>query len=301
MSIDETASKIEKMEIRGAGEIARSSVLALKDYALNLDEKDPGKYLEALREGCMRLKNTRPTAVSLSNALSFLMRHAKGDSVLEIRNNLASAADEFVESSLKAIAQIADIGSHRIVDGDMILTHCNSTAAIGAIIRAHRDDKRIKVYATETRPRHQGYITAKVLAGEGVDVTLIVDSAVRFFMQEVDIVIIGADTVASNGFVINKIGTSQVALCAHEARVPVLVCAETYKFSRETVMGRIVEIEERDPLEIVDPAVFDGLDVRVKNPVFDATPPRYIDSIVTEVGVISPYAAFEIIKKLEED
>ncbi|MHC1595655.1 MAG: S-methyl-5-thioribose-1-phosphate isomerase, partial [Candidatus Syntropharchaeales archaeon] len=233
--------------------------------------------------------------------LSFLMRHAKGDSVLEIRNNLASAADEFVESSLKAIAQIADIGSHRIVDGDMILTHCNSTAAIGAIIRAHRDDKRIKVYATETRPRHQGYITAKVLAGEGVDVTLIVDSAVRFFMQEVDIVIIGADTVASNGFVINKIGTSQVALCAHEARVPVLVCAETYKFSRETVMGRIVEIEERDPLEIVDPAVFDGLDVRVKNPVFDATPPRYIDSIVTEVGVISPYAAFEIIKKLEED
>jgi len=298
--IDETASKIEKMEIRGAGRIARAAVSALKEYALTIDEDDPERYLNALKEGCLRLKNTRPTAVSLSNALSYVMRHVSGESVDEMRESVAKAADNFVESSLRAVDQISAIGSRRIVDGDVIMTHCNSTAAIGVIIKAHRDGKHIRVYATETRPRHQGYITARTLAGAGVPVTLIVDSAVRFFMQEVDIVVIGADTVASNGVIINKIGTSQVALIAHEARVPVLVCAETYKFSRETAMGRIVEIEERDPSEIVNPAIFEGLDIKIRNPVFDATPPKYIDSIVTELGVISPFAAYEIIKKLEE-
>jgi ribose 1,5-bisphosphate isomerase len=116
-------------------------------------------------------------------------------------------------------------------------------------------------------------------------------------MSKVDVVIVGADTVASNGAVINKIGTSQIALCAHEARVPVIVCAETYKFSHETMTGELVEIEERDVSEVVNPDEFPN--VRIFNPVFDATPPDYIDVIVTEEGVISPHAAFEIIKTLD--
>ncbi|RLG33750.1 ribose 1,5-bisphosphate isomerase [Methanosarcinales archaeon] len=300
VSIEETASKIKNMEIRGAGKIARCAVMALKEYALSIDAESTELYLKALREGCDELKNTRPTAVSLSNALSYVMRRATGESIEEIRANLVKAVDDFVEASIAAIEQIATMGSHRIVDGDVILTHCNSTAAIRTIIKAHEEGKQISVYATETRPRYQGHITARALAENGIPVTLIVDSAVRFFMQKVDIVIIGADTVASNGVVINKIGTSLVALAANEARVPVLVCAEGYKFSRETAMGRIVEIEERDPSEIVDVAEFEGLDVKIKNPVFDQTPPRYIDSIVTEMGVISPFAAYDIIKKFEE-
>ncbi len=116
-------------------------------------------------------------------------------------------------------------------------------------------------------------------------------------MPKINIVVVGADTVASNGAVINKIGTSQIALCAHEARVPVMVCAETYKFSHETLAGELVEIEERDINEIVKPGDFPG--VVIFNPVFDATPPEYIDVIVTEEGVISPHAAFEIIKAME--
>jgi len=301
VSIEETASNIKDMEIRGAGKIARCAVIALKEHALNIDADTPELYLKALGEGSAELKNTRPTAVSLSNALSHVMHKARGETIDEIKDNLVKAVDDFVETSIGAIERIATIGSHRIADGDVILTHCNSTAAIRTIVKAHEDGKQIRVYATETRPRHQGYITARALAEKGVPVMLIVDAAVRFFMQKVDIVIIGADTVASNGVVINKIGTSQVALAASEARVPVLVCAEGYKFSRETAMGRIVEIEERNPSEIVDITEFEGLDVEVKNPVFDQTPPRYIDSIVTELGVISPFAAYEVIRKFEEE
>jgi ribose 1,5-bisphosphate isomerase len=113
-------------------------------------------------------------------------------------------------------------------------------------------------------------------------------------MKDMDAVVVGADTIASNGAVINKIGTSQLALAAHEARVPFYVCAETFKFSPRTMMGEMVEIEERDSLEVVRPGEVPSA-VRVFNPVFDATPPEYIDSIITEIGVVPPYAAYEII------
>jgi len=107
---------------------------------------------------------------------------------------------------------------------------------------------------------------------------------------------VGADTICSNGALINKIGTSQVALAAHEKRVPFMVCAETFKFSPRTIYGELVKIEERDVTEILKPGEVPG-SVKIFNPVFDATPPDYIDSIVTEVGVIPPFAAYEIIVK----
>jgi len=148
-------------------------------------------------------------------------------------------------------------------------------------------------YATESRPKRQGRITVRQLADKGVPVTLIVDSAVKHHMKYIDIVMVGADTIASNGAVINKIGTAQVALIAHERRVPFIVCAETCKFSLQTFHGMLVPIEERDPTEVIDLEKFPG--VEVSNPVFDATTPDYIDSIITEVGIIPPFAAYEII------
>ena len=177
-----------------------------------------------------------------------------------------------------------------------VLTHCNSKAALGVIKAAHADGKDIRAYATESRPWRQGLLTIKDLSAAGVPTTLIIDSAVRWIMKEVDVVLVGADTICSNGALINKIGTSQVALAANEARVPFIVCAETYKFSPKTVYGEMVEIEERDASEVVDPRLIPPK-VSVRNPVFDATPAEYIDSIVTEVGLISPYAAYEVIVK----
>ncbi len=297
LSLEEIADKIESMEIRGAAKIGRAAAWGLKNSVLSYDGEDIEELKDLIREGKERLKSTRPTAVSLHNAIRYVLKGSSKD-VDERKMMIKSRADEFINKSITAGEKIAEYGGGRISDGDVILTHCNSSIALGCIKHAWDGGKDIKVIATESRPKRQGYITVRELADHGIPVTLIVDSAVRYNMKDVDKVYVGADTIASNGAVINKIGTSQVALCAHEARVPVSVCAETYKFSSETAFGDLIEIEERDPSEIVDPDEFPGVDI--SNPVFDATPSKYIDSIITEEGVISPSYAYKIIKEMEE-
>jgi ribose 1,5-bisphosphate isomerase len=116
-------------------------------------------------------------------------------------------------------------------------------------------------------------------------------------MKEVDKVIVGADAIASNGALVNKIGTSQLALAAHEARKSFMVAAETFKFSPSTILGNPIEIEERSTNEILDPVLLADLSqVTVRNPVFDFTPAKYIDMIVTDIGIISPAMAYTVIK-----
>ena len=293
--VREIGEGIREMKIRGAGRIARAAAESLKIFAQEYSGAE-GDFKSELEKVKSYLINTRPTAVSLKNAIYYVLNRMKGESLEEMRESVIQNADEFIKLSLEAVEKIGRFGAERIRDGSTILTHCNSTAALATIIQAHRDGKNIKVFNTETRPWLQGHITSRTLAKEGIDVTMIVDSAVRYFMRDVDIVIVGADTIASNGAVINKIGTSQIALVAHEARVPFIVAAETYKFSPETVIGRLVEIEERPANEIANPEDFPG--VKFRNPVFDATPPEYIDAIITEKGVISPYLAYQIIKEV---
>ncbi len=293
--VRDIGEKIKSMEIRGAGRIGRAAALALKYFSEDF-KGSKEEFLKELEEVKNYLLSTRPTAVSLRNAIYYVVNRKQGGTLEELKESIIKNAEDFIKRSEEALQIIGKYGAGRIPDGATILTHCNSSVAIQCIVQAYRDGKKIKVFNTETRPWMQGHITARALAKEGIDVTMIVDSAVRYFMRDIDIVVVGADTIASNGAVINKIGTSQIALAAHEARVPFIVCAETYKFSPETVIGKLVKIEERDPREIANPEEFPG--VKFRNPVFDATPPEYIDAIVTELGVISPYLAYEIIKEV---
>lgn len=294
---NETLKEIYTMRIRGAGKIARATVEAIKQLAESYNEDDLEELKTLLREGTKALLNTRQTAISLKNAIRLTLRGAGGKTVNEFKESVKSEADKFIKNSLKAVETIGIYGSKRVEKYDTLLTHCNSSASIAVILQAHKEEKKIRVFATETRPWNQGYLTATELADNGVDVTLIVDSAVRYITEDEDIkaVFVGADTVCSNGAVINKIGTSQIALVAHEARIPFYVCAETYKFSPDSLRGELVKIEERDVREIADPKKFPNVNFR--NPVFDATPAEYIDAIITEKGVISPHAAYDLIEK----
>ncbi len=295
MTAKEVANAIRSMEIRGAAEIARRAAVALKEEALAYPGKDAKEFkgrMEAFKE---LLLDSRPTAVSLWNGVqSVFKRTSEINDLEEYRSALVRNADEFVSRSNDALKTIGHLGANRIRDGDRVLTHCNSKAALGAIITAWQEGKKIEAVVTESRPWRQGVLSANDLAKAGVPTTMIIDSAVRYTMKNVDAVFVGADTICSNGALINKIGTSQVALAAHEARVPFMVCAETFKFSPRTIYGEMVKIEERDATEIVKPGEIPA-SVKIFNPVFDATPPEYIDSIVTEVGVIPPFAAYEII------
>ena len=299
MIVPETADKIKSMEIRGAGRIARAAAGALRDHALTVRAPTPEAFRRDMEVAAATLIGTRPTAVSLPNAVHIVMAGIGGaGSVDDARSGIVKRAEAFIRSSEDAVEKISRFGAGHIRDGDTVLTHCNSEVALGCIIEAHRSGKEIEVFATEVRPRNQGHITIKTLNDAGIKTNFIVDSAVRSFIHDIDLVIVGADAVTVNGAVVNKIGTSQVAHTAAEARVNVLVAAETYKFAPRTVVGELIKIEERPAGEVLPDGIAKTLpNVTVRNPAFDVTPPEFIDLIITEQGAIPPQMAYIIIRE----
>ncbi len=293
----EIREDVRAMRIRGAGRIARAAAIALSKAAAAFVGNDVNDFMKYMEETAAFLRGARPTAVSLPNAISFVMRRLRKKEIAAVeegRRAVEEAAKEFVEYSERAVDEIGELGARRFRSGDVVMTHCHSSAAAAVLAEAHRAGKVDRVYVKETRPRLQGLIAARVLADAGLDVILIPDSAVRYFMKDVDRVIVGADAVAANGAVVNKVGTSVVALAAKEARVNFYVAAETYKFSFETLTGELVpQVVLSDASLVAPPRRMVRLTGRavVRAPVFDVTPAEYIDAIITERGVISPYAA----------
>ncbi len=293
--VEKIADDIRTMRIRGAARIARTAAEALRIVAEKSEAKTLDGFMKEINQAAHLLLSTRPTAVSLPNAVNYVLsrvrKAAESGSLKETRWETIRAANDFIESSLRALDIIGELGARRIKHGDVVMTHCNSSAAISVILKAAEQGKVEEVYATETRPRFQGRLTARQLAEKGVKVNLIVDSAARYFMNEVDRVVVGADAVAVNGAVVNKVGTSMIALAAHEARVRFYVAAETYKLSPSTILGELIEIEERPATEVVDEEFLRKYpNIRVRNPAFDITPPEYIDLIITNKGVYPPQA-----------
>jgi ribose 1,5-bisphosphate isomerase len=187
-----------------------------------------------------------------------------------------------------------NIGKKRIRKNSIILTHCHSSTVTKLLIDANKDGKNFEVFCTETRPVFQGRITARELITNGIKTTLIVDSAARSIIKEIDLVLVGADAITSEGNVINKIGTSTIALVAKEARKPFYVVSELLKFDPATVCGDYEKIEERDPSEIWKDAPGNLI---IKNPAFDVTRRDFIHGIVCEQGIIPPHSIFEVVRR----
>ncbi len=295
--ITTTASDIREMRVRGAGKIARAGASALVSFAESYAGSDLEIFKSDVNKMAEVLLSSRPTAVSLWNGIRYTIKEVdSAEAFSTARESVILNGNAFVKSSEEAVQKIAKIGAKRISDGEILMTHCNSSAAISVLAEAVRQGKDIKVYATESRPWRQGILTVKDLHKAGVDVTLIIDSAVRSVMSKVDRVFVGADTITSSGSLINKIGTSQVAMAAHGAGVEFNVCSETYKFSPKTMFGDTVTIEERNIDEVVKPGeIPEG--VKVFNPVFDSTPAGYIDNIITELGIMSPGSVYGVMVK----
>jgi len=300
----EIAQEIKDMRIRGAGKIARSAAYALQIQAEKSKATNVDDFWNEMKQAAKILYETRPTAVSLPNALRYVMHrgkaaYASGADLEQLKFIVINAAKEFIHNSEKAIERIGEIGANRIEDGDVIMTHCHSKAAISVMKTAFEQGKDIKVIVTETRPKWQGKLTAKELASYGIPVIYVVDSAARHYMKMTDKVVMGADSITVNGAVINKIGTALIALTAKEHRIWTMIAAETYKFHPETMLGQLVEIEMRDPYEVIPKEELETWpkNIEVWNPAFDVTPPEYIDVIITERGIIPPSAAIDILKE----
>ncbi len=199
---------------------------------------------------------------------------------------------ELKEKYIRALERASEIASRRIVSGEVLLTNSNSFAVRKLLEHLAKQGKSIELYVTESRPGNEGLLVAEYAEGLGFNVYLVVDSAARFFMKKVDKVVVGAEAVASNGAVVSKIGTSLVALVAKEARKRVFVVAPTVKFSPETFYGELLKLPEYDWELLVesDKAARIPENYRARVPIYDVTPPEYIDAIVTEHGLFAPQA-----------
>jgi ribose 1,5-bisphosphate isomerase len=285
----QAARDIRSMKVRGATAIARHAVLPLLRWSRSYGPED-ATYRRRLVGFADLLEATRPTGVPLHNAMELARTASRRGG----KRGAEAACQTFLEWSNTARTEIAALAADLIRRRSTVLTHCNSQAAIGAIIEAHRLGREVEAIATETRPWRQGLLTVKALAKARVPVSLIVDSAVAHFLAEVDVVMVGADAVARNGDVVNKIGTRLIAHAAKREKVPLYVCCETFKMDFRAATGRAIEIEEREATEIVRPGKI--RDVEVRNPVFDVTPAALVGGYVTERGVVGARGVHKLAK-----
>ncbi|GGL50344.1 ribose 1,5-bisphosphate isomerase [Halocalculus aciditolerans] len=297
-AVERTAERIATMEVRGAATIARAAAEALATAAEESDADTPEALRADLREAARVLHDTRPTAVSLPNALRVVLTDVQGETASELRASVVETVDAFVAGLDAARDDLGRVGANRLRDGDTVMTHCHSTDALACVEHAVEDGKSISAYVKETRPRQQGHVTAHQLAELGVDVTLIVDSAAHRYLDDVDHVLVGADAVTADGSVINKVGTAGLAVSARERGVPVLCAAQTLKLHPDTLAGHSVEIEMRGESEVIEAGERERVgDIEVANPAFDVTPARFVDAVVTERGQFPPQAVVTLMRE----
>jgi len=293
----EAAGRIKRLEIQGATNVAFEAVRALVQQMKLSEAQDRESVLNEISQAREILFNSRETEPFMRNAIRYVewnMREAEWKTTTEFQRLIQTLSDDLLTEFRKARERIIEVGSKRILNGARIMTHCHSSAVSGILRAAKANGRDFQVIVTETRPRYQGRITAKEMIEAGIKTTMIVDSAVRNFMNKADLVLVGADAITSEGNVINKIGTSQVALAAQEARTPFYVATELLKFDPQTIHGDYEAIEERPPDEIW-PDAPEGLTIR--NPAFEVTRRDYIHGIICEEGLISPQSILEAVRR----
>ena len=292
-----TADKIRKLEVQGARNVAIAAIKAMQTLAEHTGAKNKTAFLQELKEAQDLLFASRETEPLMRNAVRWVITQAQSSStekVDAIGNMVSSNVNLFLQNLEASRERTAEIGSKRIRDGMLIFTHCHSSTVTRMLAKAKADGKNFSVICTETRPAFQGRITAREMIKLDIQTLFIVDSAARSYMGDVDLVVVGADAITSEGNVVNKIGTSSIAVLANEARKPLYVVAELLKFDPETLYGAYEGIEQRNPSEVWKEA---PEKLSVRNPAFDVTPSRYIHGLICEEGIIAPQSIVETVNR----
>ncbi len=298
------ADAIRNMVVRGAPAIGVAAAMGLALGALNIRTNDPKRFKREFEKISKAMASTRPTAVNLFWAIERMNKvvdSCTGCDVPDIRKKLVEEAELIHREDIEINRRIGRNGSKLLRNNSTVLTHCNAGAlatagygtALGVVRAAVERGKKIRVMADETRPFLQGArLTAWELKKDRIDVTVITDNMAGYMMKKglIDAVIVGADRIASNGDVANKIGTYPLAILAKAHNIPFYVAAPLSTIDVNIKTGDEIPIEERDPGEVthllnrrIAPS-----GVKAQNPAFDVTPARLISAIVTEKGVIRP-------------
>ena len=296
---------IKEMRVRGAPALGVVAAYAVAMAARDIPSGQRQDFLDQLAQASRHIVSARPTAINISWAVKRMLKVAEAQhNTQESRSQLLSEAQRIQQEDEEINRRMAKFGDELMPDNGGVLTHCNTGAlatagygtALGVIRSGWEGGKRFQVFNTETRPFLQGArLTAWELAQLGIPSTLIVDSSAGLLLRrgEVNCVIVGADRIAANGDVANKIGTYPLAVVARENNVPFYVAAPTSTIDIGISCGDEIPIEERPPEEVTR---FNGVQtapdgIGVRNPSFDITPHEYVTAIITEKGILrEPYS-----------
>ncbi|HKM38732.1 MAG TPA: S-methyl-5-thioribose-1-phosphate isomerase [bacterium] len=308
------AAAIRELAVRGAPAIGVAAAYGMALGSLEYKGTDPTQLRDHLSAVKKTLAATRPTAVNLFWALKRIqakLDQLEGKSVVEIQTALIQEAQLMEEEDIETNRALGEQGNSIIPFGARVLTHCNTGAlatcgygtALGVVRAAHEAGKEVQVFVSETRPLLQGArLTAFELMEAGIPATLITDSMAGWVLHQglVDLVIFGADRIAANGDTANKIGSYSLAVLARENGVPVFVAAPLSSFDLNLKNGADIPVEERGAKELtqIGPVQIAPPGIKVFNPAFDITPSRYLDGIITEVGILRPPLELSINKAL---
>ena len=293
----EDAERIKSLEIQGATNVALSAITYLDDYAKRLNCSDLENCFDLLNEAKQILIDTRPTEPAMQNGLAYIMNQLNNCREDICTDDIPQKIEEYKNIYHKMLTdsknKIAEIGARRIPDINdndeefIVMTHCHSSLVTAILLEAKKQGKdHFKVINTETQPKLQGRKTANELLDAGIEVIHVVDSAMRWAVNsfDVNLILIGADSITSEGTVLNKIGSRLLALVAHEEHVPFYVCSPLLKYNPRTSFGILERIEMRDPEEIWDKK---DENLTILNPAFETVSRRYIDGLITEAGIFA--------------
>ena len=303
--VDAVADAIRELKVRGAPAIGVTAAMGVALGAQSVLDPDVSTFERKVLAICDRLAATRPTAVNLFWALTRMkdvLQATRGHTVPEIQSRLVQEALAIQREDVAMCKAMGQKGAHLINDGHNVLTHCNAGAlatagygtALGVVRAASEQGKKVHVFVNETRPVLQGArLTAWELMEDGIPVTLITDSMAGSVMQQgkIDLCVVGADRIAANGDVANKIGTYAVAVLAKAHNIPFYVAAPSSTIDVSTPSGSAIPIEERPGHEVTTingEAWIAPKGVTVFNPAFDVTPAGYVAGIITEKGIVTP-------------
>lgn len=304
-TVEEVVNAIQSMAVRGAPAIGVTAAFGLALAARNSKGSQISEILQDLETASQLIRSSRPTAINLAWGVAQVMDAARNfqGSINELKNAILQKAQAMADQDVETNQRIASHGAALIQDGDTIVHHCNTGSlatvdwgtALGVIRSAHDQGKRVHVLVDETRPLMQGArLTAWELAQYQIPYEIITDSMAGYFLMsgKVNLVLFGADRVAANGDVVNKIGTYMLALAAHANAVPVYSVFPTSTIDLALANGMQVPIEERGQEEVLDVSLHGvkvtPINAKARNPAFDVTPHTLLTGMVTERGIITP-------------
>lgn len=295
------AAKITSLHVQGATNIAIFAVRQMAEFAQRNSKLPPSELWEEVKKAEKILYYSRSTEPAMKNGLAYIISRTKalidaeGFGKIDLVETIKQKSAEYIKILNDCTDQIAKIGARRIpkgVEHFRIITHCHSSVVEAILIEAHKQGKQFEVISTETRPLYQGRITAMNLHKAGIDVTQVVDSAMRWVCKHkrIDMAIIGADAITSEGTVLNKIGSRLLALVAKENSIPFYVATQLLKYSQDTLFGNQEDIDMRKGEEIWSEICETARGckpsgIKILNPAFESVSRFYINALITEAGI----------------